>query len=314
MISFDENSPITQPISKSELQERIFYAQEKKSTGMAKISFQTGEEMLLLFRGGDIRQIYFKKENGFKRISGPWDEYLQPGSLVRFDIQLMPANRLFFEKVVLEIQDREKEKRPAFQSSGLAGLFLSMANREAASLIHIHWQNAEAFVLVPGSNIPQRQAVFVSENGTEENSAALSRIQTYPDSNCDLTIYSGEHESEAWQELHLKILFEWFCSNLLTGYGYLTGKVMVTPVVQNLMIFSSQSGWEVNWIGGEVVDQTIFSSPAMAGDAYREMLALVSEHMSAVVGLTLVQTIQQQGLVSVNLFYQSVIKAYELIQ
>ena len=313
-MSFAENPPAVQPLSTSELRKRILYALEQKTTGIARISFLTGEEMLLLISGGDIRQIYFKEKNVFRRSSGLWDEHLQAANPGHFAIQLMPMRRLFFEKAILETPEAGKEIKPTFKTSDLSGLFLSMVNLESASLAHICWQTAEAFILVPGSKIPRRQAVFVSKNVTEENSAALSCIQNHPGPKCDLTIYRGGIESEAWLELHLNILFEWLCNYMLSEYGYLTGKVMVTSAAQNLMIFSSQSGWEVNRIGGEVADRTIFSSPAVAGDAYREMLALIGEHMTAVVGSTLFQSVKRQGLVSVNPFYQSLAKAYELIQ
>jgi hypothetical protein len=262
---------------------------------------------------GDVRQIYRQEQGLFQRVPGFWNDYLQTERPANFSVQPMFPRRLFFEKTVLETPASGKEIKRAQKTSELKNLFASLSSHESASLVHIQWGKAEAFVLVPGSNLPLRQAIFSDQQLTEEDAAGLIQTQNHTEAQCDLTIYRGGFESEAWLELHLKVLFEWFCNQMLTQYGYLTGRVMVTFVVQNLMIFASQSGWDLKRIGNELVDQTIFPSSVATGDAYRDMLALVSQRLAVMVGPTLSQSVKQQSLATTNLFYQSLIKMYELI-
>ncbi len=313
MVSILENQSAAQPLSVSELQKSVHQALEQKITGLARISFLTGEEMLLFLQRGTVRQVYFSDRGPFRRIPETWHDRLQPGRLARFSVQPKPARRLIFEKAILETPATATEKKPAFKTSGLSALFTSLENSESAALAHIRWKNAEAFVLMPGSKMPARQALFFSGAVTEENASALTYIKVHQEPECEVTIYRGGLESMAWLEIHLNILFEWLCNYILTQYGYLTGRVMVTPVAQNLMILSSQKGWDVNRLAGEMVDQTIFSSPAEAANAYLELLDLLGAHVMPVIGSSLLQSIQRQGAFSLNSFYLSLMKTYGFI-
>lgn len=313
MVSLVGNQPAAQPLSVSELQKRVNQSLEQKITGLARISFLTGEEMLLFIQRGSVRQVYFSDHSPFRRISEAWYDRLQPGRLARFSIQPKPARRLLFEKAILETPAAGKGKKQVIKTADLPALFSSLEDLESASLAHIHWQNAEAFVLIPGSKISLRQALFFSGATVEENASALTCIQVHQEPECEVTVYRGGLESVAWLEIHLNILFEWLCNHILVQYGYLTGRVMVTPVVQSLMILSSQKGWEISRLTGEVVDQTIFSSPIQAASAYLELLDLLSAHVMAVIGSSLLQSIQRQGLLSLNSFYLSLMKSYGFI-
>jgi hypothetical protein len=304
---------LTQPISAAELQKRITQALEQKFTGIATISFLTGEEMLLFIRQGDVRQVYFNDGGNdiFHRMTEPWVDQVIAGRLVRLSMQPMPARRLLFEKAILEINEGGKDKKKFIKTDELNGLFASLANGESAVLLHIRWQNAEAFVLVPGSKIPLTAAAFISEGISEEDGYAFSSIAKWSDPKCEVTRYHGGLDAEAWIELYLNILFEWFCNHLLAQYAFMTGRVMVTSVVQNLMIYALQSNWEIVRSGAKLVDQTIFSSPAEAARAYNELLGLANEHIIAMIGSSLLRAISSQGLHTLNPFYQALARSYE---
>jgi hypothetical protein len=304
---------LAQPISAAELQKRIAQAVEKKFTGIASISFLTGEEMQLFMRQGEVRQVYFNNgHDPFRRFADPWIELVISGRLVRLTLQPMPARRLLFEKAILEIGENGQDKKKLYKTAELPGLFGLLEQHASATLLRIRWQNAEAFVLIPGSKILSKPAAFNSAGITEEDGYALSNITNWSEPKCEVIQYHGGLETDAWIELHLNILFEWYCNHLLAQYGFLTGKVMVTAAVQNLIIYALQSGWEVVRNGDKLVDQTIFNSPAEAAHAYGEMLAVINEHLLAMIGSTLIQSIKRQGLNTLNTFYQTLIKTYSL--
>jgi hypothetical protein len=306
--------PLTQPISAMELQKRIAQALGQKFTGVAMISYLTSEKMLLFIRQGDVRQVYFNHgDDGFHRLTESWVDRVIAGQSVRLSMQPMLERRLFFEKARLEIREGGKTPKKAYPTTELNDLFASSENRESATLFHICWQNAEAFVLVPGSKITLRLAVFNSEGIAEENSHALDKISSWPEVKCEVTEYNGGLESEAWIELHLNMFFEWLCNYMLAQYGFLTGQMMVTSVVQNLIIYALQSGWDIVRSGDKLVDQTIFGSSVEAARAYNELLALVNEHLMTMLGSSLLQSIKRQGLLSFNPFYLALGRSYELI-
>jgi hypothetical protein len=269
--------------------------------------------MTLLVRNGSLRQGYYKEEHVSRVLPDFWMAPHLSDKLASLSIQSSPVRRLLFEKIVLESGETGREKRPDFTTSALPPLFLTLAERESGSLAHIKWQNAEAFVLIPGSKLAGRPALFLSGDSAEEDASAMGLIESWKETDCALTIYRGGMESEAWLEAHLNVLFESMCNYLLVEYGYLTGRVMITVLIQNLMILSSQNGWEVARRGNGIIDQTVFAAPQEAALAYRKLLGMALEHMSAVVGSVLAQSVKRHGMDVYNSFYLSLIKTYELI-
>jgi len=314
MVTSSVNLPDDKPVSVAELRKQISHALEQRLTGAAKIVLLSGEEVTMVVSRGGIRQVYDKKDGAVSRVLPNFWLSKQLSDLqAHLSIQSLPARRLLFEKILLESNETSQEKKSGFKTSALAQLFLSMKDCEAGSLIHIRWKTAEAFVLVPGSKLTVCPALFLSGDIVEEDADAISSIASCKDGDCDLTIYRGSMESQAWLEAHLDILFESLCNYLLTQYGYLTGRVMITSIIQNLMILAAQKGWEIDRRGNAVVDQTIFASPKEAASAYHELLEMALAHMGAVIGTSLVQSITRQGADSYNPFYLSLLKTYELI-
>ncbi len=300
------------PLSAPALQREVNHALDNKMTGLVMISFLPGEQLYILVRNGVVLQTYVKDQDGCRLDLEPWGERLQSDRVARLSIQHVPGRRLLFEKLILETDEKNREKKQAVSTGSLPKLFTSIQDRESASLVRIHWQNAEAFVLVPGSGIPLRPAVFLAGSDPELDIFAIEQIEKWREPECDLAIYRGGMENDAWRELHLNVLFEWCCNYLLAQYGYLTGKIMVTSVMQSLLILSSQRGWEISRLGSAVIDQTVFTSPAKAAEAYQETLGLVSEHIRAVIGASLLQSIKRQSLGSMNAFYLGLEKTYSL--
>jgi hypothetical protein len=307
------NPSADQSASVAELRRQISLALEQKLTGTAKIVFLTGEEMTLFVRNGNIRQVYYKDGHVSRVLPDAWESPDLSNKRARLSIRPVPARWLLFEKIALESDEAAQEKEQGFKTSAMAQLFATMNDREAGSLVHIQWQGAEAFVLVPGSKLALRPALFLSGEIAEEDADAISSIENWKETACNLTIYRGGLGSEAWLEVQLDILFESFCNYLLTQYGYLTGRVMITSIIQNMMILAAQNGWDVHRCGDMVVDRTIFASPKEAAFAYHELLEMMMVHMGAVIGSGLVQSVRRQGMDSYNSFYLSLIKTYELI-
>jgi hypothetical protein len=298
--------------SVTELRKDISHALEQRLTGLVKLSFSDGEELTMAVSHGGIRQAYFNDGTISKVLPNFWLDTQLSEKQAQLSILHLPARQLLFEKIILESDEATSEKKAGFKTSALVQLFSSLKGCEAGSLIHIQWENAEAFVFVPGSKIDLRPALFSCDGIVEEDASAVNFIEKWKEVDCNLVIYRGSIETEAWLEAHLDILFEVLCNYLLTQYGYLTGRVMVTSIIQNLMILAAQKGWEINRSGNLVVDQTVFTSPKEAAAAYQELLAMVLTHISAVIGSSLAQSLLKQGIYSYNVFYQSLIKTYEL--
>jgi hypothetical protein len=313
MVTPATNLPDDKPDSVAELRKQISLALEQRLTGLAKILLSSGEEVTMVVSEGGVRQVYYKDGSVSRVLPNFWLSQQLSDKQARLSIQSLPARRLLFEKILLESDETTQEKRPGYKTAALAQLFSSMVASESGSLFHIRWNSAEAFVLVPGSKLALLPALFLSSDIVEEDACAISSIENWKETNCDLTIYRGRIESEAWLEVHLAILFESLCNYLLTQYAYLTGRVMITSIVQNLMILAAQKGWAVDRLGNAVIDRTIFASPKEAAAAYHELLHMALVHMGAVIGPALVQSIMRQGVDSYNPFYLSLIKTYELV-
>lgn len=299
--------------SVAELRKQISLALEQRLTGVARIVLLSGEEVTMIVSEGDVRQVYHKDGSVSRALPNFWLSPQLDEQQARLLIQSLPVRRLLFEKIILESHETARDEKPGFKTSSLRQLFSSLNVRESGSLVQIRWKEAEAFVLIPGSKLASYPALLLSDGEAEEDACAIRSIENWKETDCDLIIYRGGIESEAWLEVHLVILFETLCNYLLAQYGYLTGRVMVTSIAQNLMILAAQKGWDISRRGNVVIDQTIFASPREAAAAYHELLQMALAHMGAVIGSALVQSIKRQGLDPYNTFYLSLVKTYELI-
>jgi len=303
----NDSIPSDAPLSAGDLRSQIREALTDELTGQIQIAFQNGRTATLFAHRGKVRQIYIRNHRAPKP---DWELLLDQFGEGVLNIQPMPARVLAFKKIVLE-----EIKAPKPQPAGTAQLktmFDLAARNVAPTLFHIRWETAEGLALIAGRSIPLRRAVMLHQVGGGEETVDLNQLSAWEEADCNVTMYQGDIKNPAWLEAHLNILFEWYCAHILKQYSLLTGMVMVRSVLRSVDSLAEKNDWIVTTQNLEVTDSTLFTDPAAAGDAYREILLSILDQIEPVVGNALAQNILKQATESTRDSYKSIMEVYHL--
>ena len=295
----------------TEALENISQLSQNKGTGIIQITSGKQAEITLLTQHGGIPHGYLKTKEHHRRIlNEEWQQLLETEAECSVIFNPRPSETLLLQKILLEYQGRVEEK--SFLTSQLASLIHAGEKKQNASIQHIRWQRAEAFVISSGTELLQRKAILLTNDMLLEIPDTLQQIFSWHETECIATTYEGNIESPTWLEVYLNSLFEWTCSHILEQYGYLTGRIMINSVIRNLLSKAKNEDWELTGTEGRILDHTIFASPAEAGKAYRVMLKNIYKSIEPIIGPVLVISIQRQldSLCKGN--YSSIARMYEL--
>jgi hypothetical protein len=301
-------SPPT-PLAEWKLQIQIQQALSNKLTGLIQITFLNGRTESILARHGTVQALYVRNH---RLPNLNWDIPLRQYGRGTLVIEPLPARALMFRKVIIE-----EITQPQPQASGTNQLktMLSLAEHNLnPTLFHIRWEKAEGFVLVAGGRVPIRHALLITPSGLEEGNMALDHMLIWEEARCNVTIHRGDIKNQAWLELHLNILFEWYCSTILSHYGQLTGSVMVQSITRRVSMYGVQMGWNIEPLKMELKDTSLFPCAADAGAAYQKILQSIKDQIEPVIGSSLAKNLLKQSIEPTKGVYKIIQETFGLVE
>jgi hypothetical protein len=297
------------PLAEWELQIQIQQALSDKLTGQIQITFLNGKTETILARNGKVQGLYVRNH---RLPSLHWDIPIGRYGRGTLVIEPMPARALLFQKVIIE--EVTPPQAQALSTHQLQTMFNLAEHEPAPTLFHIRWDRAEGFVLVAGGRIPIRHAVLITPAGAVEGNLAVDQMATWDESRCSLTIHRGDIKNQAWLELHMNILLEWYCQRILNYYKHLTGAVMVRSISQGLSVLAEIKGWNISTQDQQIKDTSMFPSAAETGNAYREILSAIRTRVEPIIGSSLTQNLLKQSIEPTRGVYKIIQETFELVE
>lgn len=301
------SSPV--PLADWEIHNQIQQALSEKLTGQIQIAFLNGHTETIFVQHGIVQNLYIRNHR-LPDIN--WEAPLEHNRVGTLTLEPLPGRALMLKKVVIE-----EITQPPSQPSGTAQLqsMFSLADyNPTPTLFQIHWESAEALVLVAGGHIPVRYAVLKTLSEVEEGRLALDHILTWEEAGCNVMIHRSDIKSQAWMEIHLNILLEWYCQKLLSQYQQLTGTVMVKSILQSLSVLAENKGWNLSTQNQRISESSIFPNAAEAGKTYVEILSAIRLRIEPIIGNSLTQYLMRQCIESTRGVYRTVQEAFELVE
>jgi len=297
------------PLAEREIQLRIQQSLNDKFTGRIQITFLNDRTESLFVQQGKVCGLYIRNH----RVPNlNWETPIKRFGRGTLEIEPLPARALMLKKVILE--ELTPGKSQVAGTNQLVTMFSLAEYNLPPTLFHIQWERAEGLVLVAGKNIPIRQAVLLAETIADDDPTALSQILTWEETQCKVTVYHGDIKNQAWLEVHLNILLEWYCQNILNYYKQLTGMVMVRSVLQSLTMLAERKGWNISTQDQQLKDASIFPSAAETGHAYREILSALRSRIEPVIGSALTHDLMKQSIEPTSGVYKIIQETFGLIE
>ena len=303
------SSSVLTPLAEREIQLQIQQALTNKLTGQILITFLNDRTESIFVHQGKVCGVYIRNH----RVPDlNWETPIKRFGRGTLEIEPMPMRALMFKKVILE--ELSPDKSQASSTNQLATMFNLAEYNLPPTLFHIQWDHAESLVLVAGKNIPVRHAIFLTESVATAEPSALDQILTWEEAQCKVTVYHGDIKNQAWLEIHLNILLEWYCQNILNYYKQLTGAVMVKSVLQSLAMLAERKGWNISTQYQQLQDTTLFLNAAETANAYREILSALKVRIEPVVGSSLTNTMLKQSTEPIRGVYKTIQETFGLIE
>lgn len=292
----------------AEMREHIHQGLNDKLTGQIRAVFHSGITTTLFVHNGKVRQVYIRNHRT------PNLNWVYPISLYgdgTLYIEPMPIRAILFKKVVLETPRQVSSK--SAQTSQLHGIFHEAGHDPNPTLFHMKWRTAEGYVLVAGKNMSLQYAVALTESGASEGQVALNQLSAWEEAQCQLTTYHGDIKNQAWLEVHLGILFEWYCTKILNYYEQLTGSVMLQSILRRVYILALHEGWNIETQRKSLSDTSVFPNAAVAGRAYKRIFATIRHQIEPIIGSALAERIMQQAYNDLPKdIYKTIAEAFEI--
>lgn len=297
------------PLSEGELQTEIRHVLSDGFTGQIQITFLDQRTASLFVQQGVVQNLYIRNH---RLPDVNWEELLSRMGTGMLVVESMPARNLMFRKMILE-EIRPVQNTPS-HTSQLQTMFGLAEHNQNPTLFEIHWQSADAFVLVAGGRIPIQHASLIERSAMHEGPSALERIYAWEETNCSVFIHRGDIRNQAWLELHLNILLEWYSQNILNHYQQLTGIVMVRSILQGLAVLAETRGWQISTHNQQLEDVSLFPNASVAGHEYREMLAGIRSRIEPIIGSSLTRYLMKRSTESTRGVYKLIQETYDLVE
>lgn len=297
------------PLAEWELEHQVQQALNNNLTGQIQITFLNGRTESIFVQQGQVRNLYIRNH---RAPDLNWVAPIRHFGRGTLDIESLPPRALLLRKIILE-----QIITPQSINSGtnqLKVMFNLAEHNQSATLFEIQWEEAKALVLVAGVRIPIRHAILFTTLETKAGETAFDQIMNWEEPRCNVLVYRADIKQQAWLELHLNILFEWYCHNILNHYTQLTGVVMVKSILQRLSVLAENRGWNVSTQNQQLKDFSLFSNALQASQAYREMLSFIKTRIEPIIGHSLTDYLMQRSIEPTRGLYKTIQETFGFVE
>jgi hypothetical protein len=283
---FDGIYPQKRLVSSSQLQAMLNLFQQDLMNGLVEILYSSDDQVLLLLSSGKITSAYHCHGDTIARHSLS-DLPVLLNSRNEGHIRVCELAPSFLRAVKTIIEQPQSSDALSSNTPALPEIIQQKQAMAQPSLLHIHWPHAEGFVFLPGNGFSPRQYAFLSEGQSSDSAAAVSMFSRWSETECTISRYTGDSESEIWKENSLQLGFALLVEQVMRRHEELVGHLLSRKLEDNLNRLSQMQSWNISIANNAVDDVQLFDSINDAAAAYRAILDLASRQISLVIGTRL---------------------------
>lgn len=280
--------------------------QQHQFTGVVVISWAEWEERLYLFVEGAVIGAYSPLGKGFVS-SDPEVRVLGVSEATVNVLSLPPDGVRALKTLVLT----EPQFVRRMSTAELEPFCRTQADHEAG-VVHIVWEEAEAFVLLPGSGI--MRGVLIQGAEVQNGSIGLQAVFRFPEATCQVAFYAEDINAEETMPvsdnfLLCKLAFTTFATDLLFSYIDVVGRQLGNAVILELNRVTQEHEWAIRFSRNGITCTHQFSDETEARYAFQLLLQLLVGYMSIVIGDSLTQKLVDRTLKNMKADLQEIIRS-----
>ncbi len=286
-------------ISSGYVETLIQARREELFTGLMRLSYPSGENLVFAFLEGVQQKLYrcyegtvdvIPRQSWFSTLNQPC---VSVGSLA------LPVEAMRFTRVAYEASAVRVEKLTV-PPEVLIDDLRKWALSPEPGIVHIQSEAINKFCLIAGHATPIVEELFFGAGGVRFAVNDASFSQTLPKADYQVTRYVGNSEHEAWRQYELRLAFNPLFRMLLSRFGELAGRALTGRLCERLSIWAAENGWNVAITSNGIVNRQYFETLDSAVKFYVDLVNCFQTEASPALGSRMVDGISHDVLIKLD--------------
>jgi hypothetical protein len=272
---------------------------EELFTGLVRLSYPSGENLVFTFLEGVQQKLYRCLENTVDVIPRQiWFEALNHSNasagFLRLPVEGVRCARVICEAPVVRVESS------TLTPEGLVEAARKWSVEQEPSLVHIQSEALNKYCLIAGHSVPIIEELSFGARDARFSLGDSSFSQTMPKINYLVTRYVSNREHEAWCEYELRLAFSPFLRMLLNRFSELAGRALTGRLCERLSVWAGEGGWNVAVSGNGIVNRQYFETLEGAVGFYVELIRCFQAETSPALGARMTDGIARDVLIKLD--------------
>lgn len=282
---------------------------EELFSGVMRLSYSSGENLLITFLEGVQQKLYHCLEDAVDVVPRQlWFDTLdQPSASVGF--LNLPVEAVRFARVVCEAPIRRVDQA-TLMPGGLISAARTWSQEPEPMIVHVRSEVLNKYYLFAGNSTPVVEELSLAESGARFSLGDGAFSQTLPQTNYVITRYVSNREHEVWREYELRQAFAPLLRMLLTRFGELAGRALTGRLCERLCAWAEEGGWHVAITSNGIVNRQYFETLESAIGFYVDLMRRFHVEASPALGARMVDGISRDVLAKLDPYRRGLLTRY----
>lgn len=296
MLDFSVFIPEThRDISPGYVETLIQARREDLFTGLMRLSYPSGENLIFTFLEGVPRKFYRCLEHSVDIISRQsWSDVLDHAGATAGFLRL-PLEAIRFLHVACEAPLVQVEKS-TLPLEGLREIARKWSIGQDPCIVHMQSAVINKYCLIAGHSTPIVEELSFAAGGAQFSIADTTFSQALPTTNYLVTRYVSNGEHDVWRQYELRLAFGPLMRMLLNRFSELAGRALTERLCERLSDWIREGGWHVGINGNGIVNRHYFDTLEDAIKFYVDLLRRFQAEAAPAVGARMLDGIQRDVL------------------
>jgi hypothetical protein len=184
---------------------------------------------------------------------------------------------------------------------------------KTSGVLCLNWPEADGYVSFINGNLIQSETVYSGSSDVEAGILNFRVIFNKPESVLSARCFMARPDTDSATQQGLRIAMLAWGRFVLDRYLQLVGRNLTKALTGELNRLTRSKSWYIQIVGDTLVDSHVFPSTDAAVQAYQYLIKALAFNMVKVIGVSLTNSIFNEGFDNLQDCDQQTLRAYSLV-
>ena len=286
-------------ISSGYVETLIQARREELFTGLMRLHYPSGENLVFTFVEGVQQKLYRCLENSIDILPRhTWFHALDhPNTSVGF--MKLPVEAMRFIQVAYEAPVVRMEDATMIHEN-LTDAVARWAGEPNPCIVHLQTEKSNRYYLIAGHTPAIIEELSFAEGQARFSIGDTSFAKNLPAARYRMARFVSDCKHTVWRDYDLRLAFNPFVRILVHRFSELAGRALTDRLCERLSLWAREEGWNIVVTGNGVLIRQYFDSLESAISVYAELLRRYGEEASLAIGARMVDGIARETLIKLD--------------